>query len=104
VSEIEVKQQQLEGMVQTHHAKIHEIEKTLGQTPDPKTLRHMEHVVTELPPTDDLKDVVKARSERSMMFKRISWGVIGLVLGTIALATMSLVWQGIALALTGGAK
>jgi len=104
MSDIEVKLEQVSNMTQTHHAKIHEIEKTLGQTPDPSTLRHMEHVVTELPPTDALKDVVKARSERSMMFKRISWGVIGLVLGTIALATMSLVWQGIALALTGGAK
>ena len=91
-------------MTQTHHAKINEIEKTLGQTPDPATLRHMEHVVKELPPTDDLKDVVKARSERSMMFKRISWGIIGLALGTIALATMSLVWQGIALALKGAVK
>jgi len=104
MSDIEVKLEQVSSMTQTHHAKIHEIEKTLGQTPDPATLRHMEHVVTELPPTDDLKDVVKVRSERSMMFKRISWGVIGLVLGTIALATMSLVWQGIALALAGGAK
>ena len=104
MSDVEIKLEQVSSMTQAHHAKINEIEKTLGHTPDPATLRHMEHVVKELPPTDDLKDVVKARSERSMMFKRISWGVIGLVLGTIALATMSLVWQGIALALQGGAK
>jgi len=102
VTEVEIRQ--LTSMVQSHHGKIHEIEKTLGQTPDPKTLRHIEHVVDELPSTDDLKDCVKDRSERSMMFKKISWGVIGLVLGTIALATMSLVWQGIALALQGGTK
>jgi len=91
-------------MTQKHHVKIAEIEKTLGRTPDPKTLRHMEHVIEELPHTDDIKDCVKARSERSTMFKRVAWGVMGTVFGTIALATMALVWQGITLALQGGVK
>jgi len=91
-------------MTQTHHIKIAEMEKTLGKTPDPKTLRHMEHVIEELPSTDDLKECVKARSERSAMFKRVAWGVMGTVFGTITLATMALVWQGIALAMQGGAK
>jgi len=100
----DVKLAQLTSMAQTHHGKIAEIEKTLSKTPDPKTLRHIEHVIEELPHTDDLKECVKARSERSAMFKRVAWGVMGTVFGTIALATMALVWQGIALAMQGGAK
>jgi len=100
----DVKIVQLESMTQTHHRKLNEIERTLGRTPDPKALRHMEHVIEELPHTDDLKECVKARSERSAMFKRVAWGVMGTVFGTIALATMALVWQGIALAMQGGAK
>jgi len=100
----DVKIAQLESMTQTHHGKINDIEKTLGKTPDPATLRHIEHVIEELPHTDDLKECVKARSERSAMFKRIAWGVMGTVFGTIALATMALVWQGIALAIQVGVK
>jgi len=100
----DIKIAQLSSMTQTHHGKIAEIEKTLGCTPDPKTLRHMEHVIEELPSTDDLKECVKARSERSAMFKRVAWGVMGTVFGTIALATMALVWQGIALAMQGGSQ
>jgi len=53
MSDIEIKLEQVSNMVQTHHAKINNIEKTLGQTPDPATLRHMEHVIKELPDTDD---------------------------------------------------
>jgi len=100
----DIKIAQLESMTQTHHGKINAIEKTLGKTPDPATLRHIEHVIEELPHTDDLKECVKARSERSAMFKRIAWGVMGTVFGTIALATMALVWQGIALAIQVGVK
>jgi len=90
---------QLISMVQSHHGKLHEIEKTLGQTPDPKTLRHIEHVVAELPSTDDLKDCVRDRSERTALYKRVTWGILATVFGTIALATMSMVWQGIGKAL-----
>jgi len=97
VTEVEIRQ--LTSMVQAHHGKIHEIEKTLGQTPDPKTLRHIEHVVDELPSTDDLKDCVKDRSERTALYKRVTWGILATVFGTIALATMSMVWQGIGKAL-----
>ena len=70
MSEQDVKYTQLESMVQTHHTKIHGFERTFGQTPDPATLRHMEHVLKELPDTDDLKEVVKVQSERSAMSKR----------------------------------
>ena len=104
MSEQDVKYTQLESMVQTHHTKIHGFEKTFGQTPDPATLRHMEHVIKELPPTDDIKDVVKVHTERSAMFKRITWGLFATVAGTLALTTMSLIWQGIALAINGGNK
>ena len=97
VTEVELRQ--IRGMVQTHHGKIHEIEKTLGQTPDPKTLRHIEHVVDELPSTDDLKDCVKDRIERTALYSRVTWGILATVFGTIALATMSMVWQGIGKAL-----
>jgi len=100
----DIKLIQLTSMTQTHQGMLADIEKTLGQTPDPKTLRHMEHVIEELPSTDDLKECVKARGERSAMFKRVAWGVMGTVFGTIALATMALVWQGIALAMQGGVK
>jgi len=100
----DIKIAQIESMTQTHHGKIAEIEKTLGRTPDPKTLRHIEHVIEELPHTDDLKECVKARSERSAMFKRVAWGIMGTVLGTITLAILALVWQGIALAMQGGVK
>jgi len=98
----EVKLQQLTSMVQNHHGKIGDIEKTLGQTPDPATLRHMEHVYKELPPTDALKEVVKARSERSAMFKRVTWGVLATVAGVMALTVLAMVKEGIALALRGG--
>lgn len=100
----DIKLAQLTSMVQTHHGKIGDMQKVLASTPDPETLRHIEHVIKELPHTDDLKDCVKARSERAAMFKRVTWGVLGTVLATLALATMSLVWQGIALALQGGTK
>jgi len=100
----DVKIAQLESMTQMHHGKINAIEKTLGKTPDPATLRHIEHVIEELPHTDDLKECVKSRSERNTMFKRVAWGVMGTVFGTIALATLALIWQGIALALHGGVK
>jgi len=98
----DVKIAQLSSMTQTHHKKIAEIEKTLGKTPDPKTLRHMEHVITELPSTDDLKECVKSRSDRSAMFKRVAWGIMGTVFGTMTLTVLALVWQGIALAVQGG--
>ena len=98
MSEIE----QMKSMVQSHHGKIHEIEKTLGKTPDPKTLRHIEHVVEEMPSTDDLKEVVKARSERSAMFKRVTWGVMATVAGVMALAVLAMIKEGIAMALRGG--
>jgi len=100
VTDVEIKQ--MKSMVQTHHGKLNDIEKTLGQTPDPKTLRHIEHVVEELPPTDDLKDVVKARSERSAMFKRVTWGVMATVAGVMALAVLAMIKEGIAMALRGG--
>jgi len=102
VTDVEIKQ--IKNMVQTHHGKLHDIEKTLGQTPEPKTLRHIEHVVDELPSTDDLKDCVKDRSERAALYKRISWGILATVFGTIALATMSLIWQGIGKALAEVSK
>jgi len=102
--EEDIKIAQLTSMVQTHHGKLNEIGKTLSATPDPETLRNIEHVFKELPPTDALKEVVKARGERSAMFKRVAWGVMGTVFGTIALATMALVWQGIGMAITGGTK
>jgi len=54
-----IKFNMLETMVQGHHGRLLSIDKTLGKTPDPKTLRHIEHVVQELPPTDDIKEVVK---------------------------------------------
>jgi hypothetical protein len=50
----DIKIAQLSSMAQSHHGKLAEFEKTLGQTPDPKTLRQMEHVIEELPHTDDL--------------------------------------------------
>jgi len=102
VTDVEIRQ--LTSLVQTHHGKLNEIEKTLGQTPDPKTLRHIEHVVDELPSTDDLKDCVKDRSERTALYKRVTWGILATVFGTIALATMSLVWQGVGQALQEVAK
>jgi len=92
---------QLSGMVQRHHEILGEVKTTLSHTPDPETLRDMEHVFKELPSTDDLKDCVKARGQRAAMFKRIAWGVTATVCGTLALALMSLIWQGITLSLTG---
>jgi len=100
VTDVEIKQ--MKSMVQTHHGKLHDIEKTLGQTPDPATLRAMEHTYKELPSTDDLKDVVKARSERSAMFKRVTWGVMATVAGVMALSVLAMIKEGIAMALRGG--
>jgi len=100
----DIKIAQLESMVQTHHGKINVIEKTLAQTPDPKTLRDMEHKYRETPDADALKEVVKARGERSAMFKRVGWGIMATVFGTIALFVMSLIWQGMALAIQGAGK
>jgi len=100
----DVKIAQLTSMVQTDHGKINEITKILASTPDPETLRNMEHVIKELPSTDDLKDCVKARTARSAMFKKVAWGVMGTVFGTLALAVMAMVWQGIHIALAGGVK
>ena len=102
VSDVEIKQ--LTSMVRTHHQKIHEIEKALDQAPSPETLRKIEHVIKELPSTDELKDCVKDRSERSAMYKKISWGILATVFGTVALATMSLIWQGIGRAIAEVAK
>lgn len=100
----DIKIAQLESMVQTHHGKINEMGKTLAATPDPVTLRSIEHAFKELPSTDDLKEVVKARGERSAMFKRVGWGIMATVFGTIALFVMSLIWQGMALAIQGAGK
>jgi len=100
----EEKLEQLVTLVQQHHGRIYKIEGTLAQTPDPQTLRDIEHVYKELPATDALKECVKARSERAAAFKRISLGAIGAVAVTITLATLTLVWQGIALALHAGGK
>jgi len=53
-------QRQIEGMVQGHHAKISRCITHLDSSPDAETLRDMEHVFKELPPTDDLKESVAA--------------------------------------------
>jgi len=100
----DVQFRQLSGMVQRHHERLGDVEKTLSHTPDPETLRAVEHVFKELPSTDDLKDCVKARGRRAAMFKRVAWGVTATVCGTLALALMSLIWQGITLSLTGSPK
>ena len=100
VTDVEI--EQMKSMVQTHHGKLNDIEKTLGKTPDPETLRAMEHTYKELPSTDDLKEVVKARSERSAMFKRVTWGVMATVAGVIALSVLAMIKEGIAMALRGG--
>jgi len=56
----DVKIAQLESMTQTHHSKLNAIERTLGRTPDPKTLRNMEHTFKELSPhTDEIKEAAK---------------------------------------------
>ena len=102
MSDIDVTVNQLALTTQKIQTRLEDIEKTLGQTPDPATLRHIEHVIKELPNTDSLKDVVKARGERAMMFKRITWVVLSSVLGTLALATLSIIWQGIHLVFNGG--
>jgi len=68
----DVKLAQLSSMAQTHHGKIAEIEKTLGQTPDPRTLREMEHTFRELSPhTDDIKEAAKHYGEMVDSVKQI---------------------------------
>jgi len=95
--------EQLKDITKKHHTQLDSIEKTLNSTPDPATLRHIEHVVKELPATDALKDVVKARRDRTDMFKRIIWGALGTVISVLLLATLSVIWQGIALAIKSAA-
>jgi len=68
----DVKIVQLESMTQTHHCKIAKIEKTLGQTPDSKTLREMEHTFRELSPhTDEIKEAAKHYGEIVESVKQI---------------------------------
>jgi len=68
----DVKIGQLESMTQTHHRKINNIESTLSQTPDPKTLRDMEHTFKELSPhTDEIKEAAKHYSEMVSTVKQI---------------------------------
>jgi len=68
----DVKIVQLESMTQTHHGKINEIERTLGRTPDPKTLREMEHTFRELSPhTDNIKEAAKHYCEVVASLKQI---------------------------------
>jgi len=68
----DVKLAQLESMTQTHHRKLNEIERTLGKTPDPKTLRDMEHTFKELSPhTDEIKEAAKHYGEMVATVKQI---------------------------------
>jgi len=68
----DVKIGQLESMTQTHHRKINNIESTLSQTPDPKTLRDMEHTFKELSPhTDEIKEAAKHYGEMVSTVKQI---------------------------------
>jgi len=87
---------ELKDKIDNHDARLGDIEHTLAQTPDPETLRHAEHIINELPHTDDLKDCVKARNDRNAAYKKIFWTVIGTVFGTLAVALMSIIWNGIA--------
>ena len=68
----DVKIGQLTSMCQTHHSKINEIERTLGKTPDPRTLRDMEHTHRELSPhTDNIKEAAKHYGETVESLKQI---------------------------------
>jgi len=87
---------ELKDKTDKHNIRLDHIEHTLAQTPDPETLRHVEHVIDELPPTDDLKDCVKARNDRSAAYKKVFWAVAAVVFGTLATAFMSIIWNGIA--------
>jgi len=68
----DVKLAQLESITQTHHKKINDIEMTLGKTPDPKTLRDMEHTFKELSPhSDEIKEAAKHYGEMVSTVKQI---------------------------------
>jgi len=96
--------EQLKSMVQSHHGKIYEIEKILGKTPDPATLRGMEHVYKELPHTDDLKGVVDAHKGRTAIFRRVTMSVVGGVALVAMFAILGAIWQGIQISILGASK
>lgn len=89
------------GSVQDHHHRLRVIDQTLSSTPDPETLRGMEHTVKELPHTDDIKDTVKSHMESKSNWTKFKWVVFGLVAATIVLALSRLLWIGIAIAMQG---
>jgi len=85
----------LAGMVQDHHKRIRDIEKTLEHTPDPKTLREIEHTHKELPPTDDIKGCIKDHIDRKANIRRWIWGIIAVVSSFVVIAAIRLFWEGV---------
>jgi len=101
-----IKLDQISNDLKSHDRKINELERWQHEAPRPEKLRHIEHIVDELPITDDLKECVKIKDARSGFFKRISTGVVIFVIGTLAIAALGFIMQGLSIAMlhTGGTK
>jgi len=94
--------EQTEKLVNEQREQISRIEKTLAQTPDPKTLRNIEHIIDELPPTDDIKECINHHKDSRRSVRNWTWGVLGVVGAFIAIAMIRVLWSGLGQALAQG--